>query len=329
MRIGILGSGFMGTTHARAFAKQPDVQIVAVSSRTQDKADKLAREVGARATTDDMSIVNDPSIDAISITLPTHLHPEYTVAALHAGKHVLLEKPFGLTDDDCDPMMAAESASGKYLMLAHVLRFWPEYEALVELVHGGKLGKPLAAIATRLSVVPGWADWFTDPALSGGALLDLMIHDFDALNWVLGTPKSVYARGHEAAPDLWNHVHAMVDYGSAHAFAEGSEMMPKDYPFSCGLKVLCEGGAVEFSFKAGGVSVEMGGGSQLVVYEPGRAYVPEVPAGDAYERQTAYFVESVRNNQPPTRSGTASARLAVKMANAARQSLETGAVVPL
>jgi UDP-N-acetylglucosamine 3-dehydrogenase len=329
MRVGILGSGFMGTTHARAFAKQPDVQIAAVSSRTQEKADTLAQEVGARATLDDMAIVNDPSIDAISITLPTHLHPEYTLAALHAGKHVLLEKPFGLTDDDCNQMMAAEGSSGKQLMLAHVLRFWPEYEALVDLVHSGKLGRPLAAIATRLSVMPGWADWFSNPALSGGAVMDLMIHDFDAMNWVLGTPISIYARGHEAAPGLWNHIHTIVDYGSAHAFAEGSEMMPKDYPFSCGLKVLCEGGSVEFSFKAGGVSVEMGGGSQLVVYEPGRAYVPEVPAGDAYERQIAYFVKCVRSNQPPTRSGAEGARLAVRMSNAARQSLETGAVVPL
>ena len=326
MRVGIVGSGFMGGTHARAFAKQPDVQLVAVSSRSQSKADELAREVGAVGTIDDMAIVQDPSIDAISITLPTHLHAEYTVAALKAGKHVLLEKPFGLTVDDCDLMMAAEADSGKHLMLAHVVRFWPEYEALVEMVRSGKLGEPLAAVATRLSVVPGWADWFKDPALSGGALLDLMIHDFDALNWVLGKPRSIYARGNEAAPGLWNHVHAIVDYGGPHAFAEGSEMMPKDYPFSCGLKVLCTRGVAEFSFKAGGVSVEMGGGSQLTIHEPGRAHVAEVAAGDAYERQIAYFVDCVQRGQPPERSGSAGARLGVKMVEAARQSLENGSV---
>ncbi|MBL8580744.1 MAG: Gfo/Idh/MocA family oxidoreductase, partial [Rhizobiaceae bacterium] len=272
MRIGILGSGFMGGTHARAFAKLPDVQVVAVSSRSQDKATKLAAEVGATATTDDLAIIDDPSIDAISNTLPTTLHRDLTVAALRAGKHVLLEKPFALNDEDCAAMMAAEVASGKHLMLAHVVRFWPEYEVLAKIVHSGKLGKPLAAIASRLSVLPGWADWFADPALSGGAVMDLMIHDFDALNWVMGKPKSIYARGQEAAPGLWNHVHCMIDYGDAHGFAEGSEMMPKDYPFSCGLSVLCEGGKVEFGFKAGGVSVEMGGGSQLVVYEPGKSY---------------------------------------------------------
>ena len=329
MRIGILGSGFMGGTHARAFAKQPGVEIARISSRSLSKADALAKEVGAVATTDDMAIVNDPSIDAICITLPTHLHAKFAAAALRAGKPVLLEKPFGLTVDECDRLMAVEKETGKHLMVAQVVRFWPEYEALVDMVHSGKLGTPLAAVAMRLSVLPGWADWFTDPALSGGAVLDLMVHDFDALNWIFGAPKSVYARGQEAAPGLWTHVHSVVDYGAAHAIAEGGEMMPKDYPFSCGMRVLCTAGALEFSFRAGGPSVEMGGGSQLAVYEPGRAYLAEAPAADAFERQAAYFVETVRTNRPPARSGTAGARLAVKVANAARQSLETGEVVSI
>jgi UDP-N-acetylglucosamine 3-dehydrogenase len=327
MRVGVLGAGFMGGTHARAFAKQPDVQIVLVSSRSLDKAQALAKEVGAAATTDDMEIVNDPSIDAVSITLPTHLHVEFAIAALRAGKHVLLEKPFGLNDSDCDRMIAAEATAGKHLMVAHVLRFWPEYEVLVEMARGGKLGEPLAAVATRLSVLPAWAGWFADPAMSGGAVLDLMVHDFDALNWVLGTPTSVYAQGHQAAPGLWNHIHGVVNYGAAHAFAEGSEMMPKDYPFSCGLRVLCTRGALEFSFTAGGTSVEMGGRSQLAVYEPGRAYLADVASADPYERQVEYFIGTIRENRPPTKSGTAGARLAVKVANAARRSLETGEVV--
>src|SRR5437762_2871897 len=97
MKIGVLGAGFMGGTHARAFARIPGVEVVAISSRNRDKAEKLAGEVGAWATTVDMEIVNDPSIDAISNTLPTPLHAEYTIAALKAGKHVILEKPFALT----------------------------------------------------------------------------------------------------------------------------------------------------------------------------------------------------------------------------------------
>src|SRR5215218_1855535 len=118
------------------------------------KAENLPPEAGARPATDDMAIINDPSIDAISNTLPTHLHLQYTIAALQAGKHVLLEKPFGLNVVECDAMMAAGEKANKSLMIAQVLRFWPEYVALVDFVHSGAIGKPLSAVASRLSVPP-------------------------------------------------------------------------------------------------------------------------------------------------------------------------------
>jgi predicted dehydrogenase len=328
MRVGILGAGFMGGTHARAFKKLPGVDIVAISSRNFDKARKLADEVGGRATADDMAIVHDPSIEAISNTLPTHLHAEFTIAALRAGKHVLLEKPFALTAADCDGMIAAQKRTGRILLVAHVLRFWGDYVSLVEFVEGGSIGKPRSAVATRLSQLPGWADWFLNPAWSGGAVLDLCVHDFDAVNWLLGTPKSVYARGRELKPGLWNHIHASIDYGGdAQAFVEGSEFMPEGYPFTAALKVLCEGGLVEFLFRAGGVSVEMGGGSSLLVYEQGKAYPLKAKPGDAYENQVAYFVDCVQSGRMPVMGTPEQARLAVATADAARKSLETGAVV--
>ncbi len=329
MKVGVLGSGFMGGTHARAYAKLDNVEVVRVSSRSLEKAQALANEVGAEATTDDMAIINDSSIDAISITLPTHLHKQYTLAALQAGKHILLEKPFGLTVADCDAMIEAHQQTDRHLMIAHVLRFWPEYIKLVETVQSGALGKPLSANATRLSVPPGWADWFHEPEMSGGAVLDLMIHDIDALNWLFGEPKTIYARGHEAKPGLWNHIHTIIDYGEAEGFIEGSEFMPADYPFTAALKVLCEKGTVEFLFRAGGVSVEMAGTNTLEVYEAGNAYTLEAEGGDLYEAQIAYFVDCVRNNKAPEVGTPQQARLAVRVANAARESLETGQIVTL
>ena len=319
----------MGTTHARAYAKIPGLTIAAVSSRRLDKAEKLANEFGARATTDDRSIIEDPSIEAISNTLPTHLHGEATIAALKAGKHVLLEKPLALTAADCDGMIATAKETGRTLIVAHVLRFWGEYVSLVELVHSGSLGAPISAVAARLSQLPAWADWFLDPAWSGGAVLDLCIHDFDALNWLFGAPKSVYARGKELRPGLWNDIHALVDYGGVNGFVEGSEFMPQGYPFTAALKVLCEGGVVEFLFRAGGVSVEMGGGAALMVHEAGRVYpLPPMP-GDPYDNQAAYFVDCLRKGIKPTLGTPEQARLAVATANAAQRSLESGAVASL
>lgn len=331
MNVGILGAGFMGGTHARGYAKIEGVKIAAISSRSLDNAKKLTDEVGGRATTDDLSILNDPSIDVVSITLPTYLHKATLLAALQAGKHVLLEKPFALTVADCDEMIAAWQKSNSLLMIGQTLRFWPEYVALIEFVHSGVLGRPLSAVATRLSQRPAWSSWFTQPDKSGGAVLDLMIHDLDALNWLLGEPKAVYARGQQTSEGSWNHMLTTVDYGSASASVEASALLPQGYPFSMSLAVLCENGRVEYNFKAGGVSVEEGSGlNSLVVYESGRSYPLESkPAtnGDAWSAEVAYFVACVRKGTQPEIGHPQQARLAVALANGARQSLEQGTVV--
>ena len=339
MNIGILGSGAMGRAHAKAFAKLDGVRVAAISSRTLANAQRLADEVGdsagavATATTDDMAIIADPTVTAVAITLPTHLHLRYTLAALRAGKPVLLEKPFALTVADCDAMLAAQRETGTPLMIAHVLRFWPEYVALVQFVKSGAMGQPLSAVASRLASPPR-ASWFRNADESGGAVLDLMIHDLDALNWVLGQPKSVYARGHLAAPGLWNDVHCILDYdgnqnsnqGSNQGSIEASQFYPHGFPFTMALKVLCERGTVEFSFR-GGSYLSAAAQVSLMAYEAGRAYALAVEPGDAYERQIAYFVACVREARAFEQGTPQQARLAVACSVAARESLETNTIV--
>lgn len=332
LKVGILGAGFMGGTHARAYIKLADVQVVAVSSRSREKAEALAKEVGAEAMTDHLAVATDPRVDVISNTLPTHLHAEMTIAALNAGKHVFLEKPMGLSVEECDAMIEAARKNGRLLMMAHVLRFWPEYMALVEFVKGGALGKPLSATAKRLSAWPTWGDWFENPEWTGGAVLDLQIHDLDTLNWLFGTPKTVYARGQKGMFGGWDHALTLVDYGDVKAFAEGTVLMPAGYPFTMTLWVLCERGSVEYTLRAGGTGVETGtsAGTSLMVYESGQDPRPLAsPGGDGYERQIAMFVECVRTGRLPEQGTAEQGRLAVQTALAARQSLETGQVMEL
>ncbi|MEX2534426.1 MAG: Gfo/Idh/MocA family oxidoreductase [Trueperaceae bacterium] len=332
LNIAVLGSGFMGATHARAFAKQPDVNVVGVSSRSKEKAARLAGEVGAKPFADSMELALLDEVDAVSVTLPTNLHKRFTIAALEAGKHVLVEKPMALTTEECDEMIAVAKSTGRVLMVAHLLRFWPEYVALANVLDDGTLGKPLSAIARRLSTRPNWGDWFSDPAFTGGAVHDMQIHDLDALNWLFGRPETVYARGHKGPQGGWDHVLSTVDFGDVNSFVESSVMMPEDYPFTMSLWVLCERGSIEFTFRAGGTGVETGGadGTSLMVYESGKPprSIPTA-GGDGYENEVAYFVQCLSRNREPEKGTAVQGRLAVEVALASRKSLETGEVVTL
>jgi UDP-N-acetylglucosamine 3-dehydrogenase len=334
VNIVVLGSGVMGQAHARAFAKIPGVRVLGVSSRHLAKAQALASQVDALAATDDLALVHHPDADAVSITLPTHLHKQFTIAALRAGKPVLLEKPFALNVPECNAILAALKKSAAHkknttLMIAHVLRFWSEYVAVLELIDSGVLGKPRSAVAARLSTRPQWAQWFRDPALSGGAVLDLMIHDFDVLNALFGAPRKIFARGRKSKHGAWDHVNATIEYANASASVQGSVMMPRRFPFTMALKVLCERGAVEFTYRAGGAEIGTGSSSVVNVFTDDTAYVLDTPTYDAYEKQAEYFVECIRQNKKPQRGTPEQARLAIALANAARKSLDTDRAVTL
>lgn len=333
LNVAILGAGFMGSTHAQAYSQRPDVQIIGVSSRSADKAKALAEKYGAEPFTDWRKLIKDRRVEALSNTLPTNLHKKTSIAALRAGKHVLLEKPMGLSVRECDAIIKASQRSGRILMIGHTVRFWPDYMAIADLLQSGRLGKPLAARATRLAGPPRWAEFFLHPEQSGGQILDLNIHDLDALNWFFGTPKTVFSHG-QRSPESggWDLGMTLLDYGDVKGYVEGSALQSPEYPFTSTMAVLCEKGSVEFSFRAGGEQVDSrdAGGTSLMLYEKGQP--PQhlaAPGGDAYAREIATFVDAVVSGTPPTQGTPQQGRLAVATALAARKSCETGKIIRL
>jgi predicted dehydrogenase len=333
VRVGILGAGFMGGTHARAFAKVQDVEIVGISSRSREKAEQLAKDYGAEPFVDSLALATDPRVDAVSITLPTQVHLKYTRAALAAGKHVLCEKPMACTLDECDQMIAAAKKHDRILMVGQTLRFWPEYAMIRDLVTSGALGRPLSATAKRLVGPPRWAEFYLHPEWSGGEVIDLQIHDMDALNWFFGKPKTVYARG-QRSPESggWDLALTLVDYGDVVAFAEGSALQTPEYPFTMTLWVLCENGSVEYTVRMGGAQVDArdSGINLLEVIERGKPPRRlEGPGLDAYDLEAAAFIEAVRTGRPVAQGTPEDGRLALATSLAAQQSLETNEIVSL
>jgi predicted dehydrogenase len=331
-KIAVLGAGFMGSTHARAYKSLPDVELAGIYAHSPTRAEPLAAELGTSWTDDLDRILNDDAIDAIDICLPTPEHRAATERAIAANKHVLLEKPIALNQADADALVDLAVSTDKIFMIAHVLRFWPEYVELQKIAASGRYGRPVSAFASRRQPFPAWSELFGRSDLTGGAVIDQMIHDYDTMNWIFGVPKAVTARGtNNPRSKGWDHVQVLIDYDHSSALVDGGMMMPESYPFSSRLEVLLETGALEYHFRAGGRSVEMGGGvNELTEYpNEGEPKKLDVPADDPYTAEVAYFVECINSGQPATRATPADARLALLVALAAKESLESGKTVAI
>jgi predicted dehydrogenase len=324
--VALLGAGFMGSTHAVGWqALGERARVRTVCSRTPERGEKLAESLGAEFSADLDAVLSDPGIDVVDVCLPTGLHRPVTERALAAGKHVLLEKPIALTLDDADAIVRAAGTSEALLMVAHVLNFFPAYEEILRRLRAGELGKPLSATAYRLSAPADWNTWMQDEAQSGGTAVDDMVHDFDQTNLLFGTPQRVYARRAPAAP---LHVQAIVTYDGAEVVVEGSGAMPLSYPFSAGLRVVCERGVAEHGFRAF-ASDEGNIGEQsedwLRVYpaggEPEDVKLDEV---DPWAVQIAYFAECIESGRSPERGTPEQAHEALRVSLAAVRSLRSG-----
>ncbi|MDP9281822.1 MAG: Gfo/Idh/MocA family oxidoreductase [Chloroflexota bacterium] len=194
LRIGVLGTGFAGSMHARSALAIDGAQVVAVAAVPLDEATALAKECGARvASAEEICAADD--IDLVIVATPTYLHAAHAIAAARGGKHVFCEKPLARTLADAEAMVRACDQARVTLAVGHVVRFFPEYRQAKELLDAGTLGRPAIVTMTRGNFAVGSArGWYLDEDKSGGVVLDLMLHDLDTIRWWFGEPSRVYAK---------------------------------------------------------------------------------------------------------------------------------------
>jgi len=193
MRIGIVGTGSMGKTHAVGWAGTP-ATIGGFVGKTSAHVEALAAQYKAQAYPTFEAMLAD--VDVVDICTPTHLHHPQVLQAAAAGKHIVCEKPLARTVPQAQGMMAACRNAGVKLLVAHVVRFFPEYAQAKNIVAEGGIGQPAVIRLSRGAFRPHKAtdNWFDDPEKSGGVILDLMIHDFDYARWVAGDVVRVFAK---------------------------------------------------------------------------------------------------------------------------------------
>ncbi|MFE6820958.1 Gfo/Idh/MocA family protein [Streptomyces sp. NPDC057690] len=196
-RWGVAGPGAIAVRFADAMRLADGGEIVAVASRSQERADAFGdRFEVARRYGDYAALAADPDVDVVYVATPQSEHEAHALGFLRAGKHVLCEKPFAMNADQAGAMVAEARARRLFLMEAIWSRFLPAYRSLADIIAEGRIGEPLHVMAdfgVRMPVDPD--NRLFKPELGGGALLDLGLYPVQLCQMVLGTPEDVSANG--------------------------------------------------------------------------------------------------------------------------------------
>lgn len=248
LRIGILGAGHFAKVHIEAITQLAQRARVAYAARENYGQPFPEAEKTGAVLVSPPTLIESTDVDAIAICVPNNLHRHYAEAALLSGKHVFCEKPLAMTVEDADAVIAAAQNAGRVLMVGHVTRHLPVYRRVAEILEEGALGAPRIAYLSRMHCGATTRSWRMDAGIGGGVVFDLLIHDLDLLNWYVGTPSRVTARGRRHAQGGYDYAAALFSYpNDVHAVAEGGFVFHPPAGLRSTLRLVCEHGHIELN----------------------------------------------------------------------------------
>jgi UDP-N-acetylglucosamine 3-dehydrogenase len=279
----------MGGVHLNAYANIPEAEVVGVADPSRESAASGARLAGARPYSSYEELVAAEDVDVVDVCLPTAFHKNLAVKAARDGKHVILEKPIARTIEDAAEILEAFSGGGPRLFVGHVVRFFPEYVGIKEKIDAGELGTiGVVRTSRRSPFLRGWNDWYADWRVSGGVLVDLVIHDFDFLRWALGDVERVYARG------VLGREYNRLDYALATLRFEGGAIAHVEahwgYPGPFNYSIEVAGSrAILTTDSTEPATLDLVGSADQV---------PNLASGTSpYERELAHFVRCIATGE--------------------------------
>ena len=348
LKIGLVGAGDIGRIHAQAYQRLGDVDLIVAKGRDPQKAASLANDMGATVAANYEALLADDSIDAIDLCIPNDLHHQYARAAARVGKPTLCEKPIAMSLAEGEEMIEAFDKAGAPLMVAHVLRFWPEYAEARDLIARGELGRIHTLSARRmlslLKAVQGAEGWRRDANRMGGAAIDLQIHDIDYALWLFGLPATVFSRGVRSEYGSFDHVYTLLGYDDGLTVGIESSYMLKGNPVVMDFRAVGEKASLEFSFIATDFAMHdmhtdaAGAPSRrppsLLRYEWGRdaqalCEQSDDPIAAAFDNQARAFTGLVRSDAAVQVPAASEALDALRVAIASLESCETGRPVEI
>jgi len=310
IRVGLVGLGFMAATHLRAYRRIDACRIAALCNPSGRNLDgdfaTVTGNIGSgeplkldmtevQAYRNFADFLADSAVQVVDICAPTQAHPELAIAALEAGKHVICEKPLARTTQQARQIADVAASAGRILMPAMCLRFWPEWVWLKQAIDSEAYGRVLAARFRRVAQPPAWGQkFFLDGNLSGGALLDLHIHDTDFVQFCFGRPLSVFSTGFSKVSGAIDHVVTQYQVASgACVSAEGSWAMTEGFGFQMSYTAVFENATADYDIARGA--------DALKLFEKGKEpQALRLSGQDGYLGELKYMLECVRSGTPPS-----------------------------
>lgn len=311
VRIGIVGVGFMGMIHYLAAKRVPGAKVTALATRDPRKRSgdwtMIQGNFGPRGGMVDLTgvatfesaeqLIANADVDLIDICLPNDQHADAAVSALNAGKHVLVEKAIALRLADADRILEAARQSGKLLMVAHVLPFFPDFQYAFDTIKGGQYGRLQAAHFRRHISPPDWSAAIKDLQKTGGPIIDLHIHDTHFINLICGVPKQVASRG-LVREGVVEYVATQYSFegGLPTVTATCGSLSQSSRPFTHGYEIYLEKATLYY---------ELGGTLKLFTADgASEPPLPQADPVDAFVAEMSCAVEATRKgNEPALLSG--------------------------
>ena len=292
----LIGAGTAARCHAEGVAQQPEPAFCYrwVWDMNGKASEELGRRFGISPAESLEQILDDGDVAFVDICTPTPTHREYVERAATAGKHVFCEKPIALTVPDAEAMLAACKKAGVKLGVGMVVRYFPEYRKIHEIIRKGTIGSVAVVHASRCATMPrGTGDWYRIPELSGGVLVDLLIHDIDFCRWCFGEVETVYCVGALERKDVPDYALVLLRFRSGTiAHLEGS--WAEGAGFHTRFEAAGDSGLIEFDSRC----VRALHVGRRRNHQEATVIVPESPGVSPYYLELADFVRMLRTGRP-------------------------------
>ena len=341
-KVALLGAGFIADIHMESYERFiPEVEVVAVYTRQADRAQAFASKHHIpKSFTDLERAIRESNCDVVDICIPNHLHHRAVLAAAAARRHVIIEKPFAMTLEEADEMIAACKKAGVKLMYAEELCFAPKYERVRRLVNENAVG-PVYMLKQSEKHSGPHSDWFYDIHESGGGvLMDMGCHGLAWFRWMLGgNPKvvSVYAtmntflhKGRTKGED--NSV-TIVEFENGvlgvceNSWARHGGMDDRAEVYGTGGAIYADlfqgNSALTYSDQGYGYAMEKAGTTKGWTFT-----MFEEAFNQGYPQELKHFIDCVRENKEPLVTGE-DGRAVLEMMYAAYKSAGSGTKVTL